>query len=156
MKTCSVLAIACLSLLATACGSKEENLQEESLELMRNAADVLKDVEDVESAKAAEPKLEKIGKRMSELADDLFNAITLEQQEAFVKSHETEIKEVLSALMKEEMRIGSNPELAMILGRLGDQTDRVLSEDRSFHRGLYLMVVMVLGSSADDFDSIGK
>jgi FKBP-type peptidyl-prolyl cis-trans isomerase len=114
MKTHAIIALACLSLLATACGSKEENLQEEALELMEDAVDIMKSVKDVESAEKAKPKLQKLGKRMQEMSKDL-EAISKEEKEAFEKKHEEKIKKIVSGMMQEAARIGSDPAMAPIL-----------------------------------------
>jgi uncharacterized protein YicC (UPF0701 family) len=103
-----------VALMLSGCGNSHDSLMGKMVSTMEQTADVLESIKDEESAKAAEPKLKKLGERMESLKEqvDEMDDPSPEVEKQLKEKYEKRVKEALGKLMREGMRIGMNPELS--------------------------------------------
>ena len=113
------------ALLAGCGGDSHEAVMDDMIAQMNKVTAVLKTVKDEASAEAAKPKLEAIGKDMKKLKEraDKLGDPAKEKEEALKTKYEEKMKEAMTGLMQEMMRIGMNPKLGEKLGDVMDGLD---------------------------------
>jgi hypothetical protein len=107
-------ACAAALLVAGACskgGGGYEGTMQKMLGQLNELSSVLEGVKDEASAKAAKPKLQKIGAEMQELKKqvDAMKKPTKEEEDALKKKYEPQMKDAVAKLMKESMRVAMVP-----------------------------------------------
>ena len=119
IKNLTIAALLLSLMPLTGCGSDpHEKAMEDMIGGMEEMVAILETVKDKESAEAAKPKLEALGKRM-EATQKTMEEIGKpdEAKEKVLKEKfEKRMKEILPKVMSETMRVGMNKEFSEILG----------------------------------------
>jgi hypothetical protein len=107
-----------LTICLAGCKTDHESLTKDSISKMKEMVSVLKGVTDESSAKAAGPKLEAISKDMKNLQAEMkkLGEPPKEKQEELAKKYVPELMSAQGEVMKEMMRISSDPKLAKAMG----------------------------------------
>ena len=117
-----ILMVAVLGLLFAACGGgidSYEDGMEAQLEIMEEMMDVLADVTDQASAKAATPRIEALGNRLAEVTAQI-RALPKPETEALQeigKSQSKRTQEFLEKLVTQQMKLAEYPELKEAFAR---------------------------------------
>ena len=118
MRTLTTSSVLAFTLFFVGCGSDtHESLAKESLAYMNEFAEILEGVNDVDSAKAAGPKLEALGEKFAALKrrSDILGEPTPEQKKAIQEKFEKELYGPMFRLTGASMKIISNPEIKTIM-----------------------------------------
>jgi len=113
MRKLSVVGLLTLSLMfATGCKSEGEKYADDLLAKMKEFADALSSVKDPASSRTAATKIKSISDDLQKLAAKAPSIKgTQAEGERLKKRMETEIQPIQQTVMREAMRIGSNPSL---------------------------------------------
>jgi hypothetical protein len=105
----SIALIAVVSIVLTGCKSEAESAMSDMVDKQKEIVKVLKGVKDKESAAAAKPKLESLGKEMEKVADRLGKVKDQEEQKKTTEKYKTEFEQVSKDMFAEMMRISQIP-----------------------------------------------
>lgn len=125
----SVLALMAAALFLTACGGDSHEEAVEGLaDIMQEMVDVMKDVKDVDSAKAAGQEITEVSKRANELLKDMkeIEAPDEETAKAIKEKFEPRFKEIKKELMTEMGRIMQlGPEVIKALDEAAPEMEQI-------------------------------
>jgi len=98
-------------------GDTHESLAQEGVSAFNEFASILEGVSDVESAKAAVPKLEAVGQKMADLKKraDALGKPTPEQNKALEEKFTKEMSTAMDKMMAASMKLADKPEVQKIL-----------------------------------------
>jgi hypothetical protein len=113
---------AILGLLLAACGGgihTHEDAMEAQIDLMEDMVEILKGVTDEASAKKAEPKMEALGKRAMEIAQQVqkLPQPDLEEMKKVQEKHAKRLRELQQEAAGQMMKLMQYPGLADATGR---------------------------------------
>jgi hypothetical protein len=115
-KSCLLLACAAIFCAARIFGEEDvhEKTAKEVIAQLKELNSILATVQDGPSAKAAQPKLEALGKKIRELskASKELPKLSEAQEEELRKKYEDQLTQENKTLMDEMLRISQNPDLA--------------------------------------------
>lgn len=108
------LALAGLLLSVPGCGDSHDAVMQDTIEIMKDMTEVMESIEDEASAKAAAPKLAKLGERFREIEmrQEAVGKPTPEQEQALKEKYGDELESVMQEFMAETFRLMMNPALA--------------------------------------------
>ncbi len=109
---------AAIMLALTGCGGDSHDaIAEDQMQVMDEMVDILSDIDDEASAKAAKPKLEKLGERMKSIEARMeeLGDPPADKKAALEEKYKEKMGAVAMKLFAEMMRIGQNEELSKVL-----------------------------------------
>lgn len=117
MRQAFLISVAAVCVLLSGCKRTHESVMKDTISCVKDATAVLKTVKDEASAKAAQPKMQKIGERMKKLRDEMekMPKPTAAQDEQLKKKFDTELTKTMSDFAGEMMRISMDSKLAPAL-----------------------------------------
>ena len=107
-----------VSIMLIGCGGDSyESMASDSVSYYEEMASILEGVSDVESAKAAVPKLEAVGQKMADLKKraDALGKPTPEQNKALEEKFTKEMSTAMDKMMAASMKLADKPEVQKIL-----------------------------------------
>ncbi len=107
-----------VSIMLIGCGGDSyESMASDSVSYYEEMASILEGVSDVESAKAAAPKLEAVGQKMAELRKrtDALGQPTLEQVKALEEKYTKEMTSAMGRIGAVARKLAGKPEIEEIL-----------------------------------------
>jgi hypothetical protein len=116
------LTVACLTIVfvASGCDSKptHESMAKDMIGKLKEGVEILKDVKDEASAKAAKPKLEALKKEIDamEIEAEKLPKASAEEEKRLEEKYKPELDKVRTEFTTEIIRIGSDPKLIAELG----------------------------------------
>lgn len=118
------LAVTCLTLIftITGCDTKpsHESIRKDGIAKFQEIVDILKEVKDENSAKAARPKLEAAKKELSamETENNALPKISAEEEKRLDDKYKPELEKIMKELATEAERISKDPKIAAALGEV--------------------------------------
>ena len=112
-----IAAVVSLAFLQVGCKSKHEQVMDDQLDLMEEMVDVLKDVKDEASAKAAVPKLEDLKKRGEEIqkrAKEIGDP-SEEEEKALKEKYEERMDKIMKDMFAEMTRVMADEKCREVL-----------------------------------------
>lgn len=104
-----MLLAACLS----GCGDTHESLAQEQVSAMKDMVATLEGVKDVDSARAAKPRLKALSERMNKINEKMskLKMPTEAQRKAMEAKHGQEMEQLMQKFVGAAMRIQFNPQI---------------------------------------------
>lgn len=114
MRTMFCMVMVAALLVLSGCEETHDSVTKKTLAKMEETVKILEGVKDEASAKAAATKLEALGEEMKKMkeAHDKLGKPDTETEKKLKEKYEEQFKTVSTNLMKEMMRIATNPVLA--------------------------------------------
>ena len=114
LNTHHLLALAICVALITGCSESRDSLTEKMVTNLEDFNQVLSNITDMQSAKAAKPKLETIGKELQNLKKrtDALPPPSAKEQQQIQAKYQTRMVNLMRNLMGTAMKLAMKPEIA--------------------------------------------